>query len=104
MRYRPTIAISQAIQSIPVEPDLIVQNHTIKTRRERDHWLVEQNKLALEKGMHFSRYSYDEVRRLNLIEFWKECPKNEGEPRYTDVPGQEYRTGNQPAPWSEDKF
>lgn len=86
------------------EPDMIIQNSSIRTRRERDLWLIAQNREARDKGMTHARYSYDEVRRLNLVEYWRTTPDDQGEPRFTDVPGQANRDNLMPAPWTEDKF
>ena len=54
--------------------------------------------------MTHARYSYDEVRRLNLVEYWRTTPEDQGDPRFTDVPGQANRDNLMPAPWTEDKF
>jgi hypothetical protein len=64
------------------EPEYVAQTGEAKTPAERGAWIAERKAEAIGKGMTWGRVSYDPKFNLTLIEYWRERPKDEGEPRF----------------------
>lgn len=71
-----------------MEPDYLAQTDDFRTRGERDTWIRDRTAEAKAQGMKHGRVSLDPDRNLLLVEAWKVCPEEEGEPRWQFATGQ----------------
>lgn len=64
------------------EPDMLSQTGDLSSGKERRAWIELRADEAKAEGMQHGRCSFDEEHNLVLVEFWKERPDEEGEPRF----------------------
>lgn len=67
-----------------MEPEFLAQTAEPMTGVERQAWFRARAVEANERGLYWARYSVDDADdpKITLIECWRECPDDHGEPRF----------------------